>query len=439
MTIHREVSDPQRRRLMQAALAAAMAAAAPRPAQARAVRTSARIVIVGGGAAGISMAARLRALLDGARITLLDGARQHIYQPGLTLVAAGTWAPAQVIEEQSRWMPRGIEWLQDHAAEIDPVAKAVITAGGKRLPYDFLVVAPGLELAFDQIAGFDPERIGSDGLGCVYAGPEAALGTYRMIMALAEKGGDALMTLPHTPLKCAGAPLKLTFITDDLLRRHGGRGRARVHFLSPLSSVFGVPSVNSRVLELWKQRDIGVSYGARLKAVDPGRRVATFATNDGDVEQGYDFLHVVPPMRAPAVVRQSALAVRSGPLADGGWLDVDKDSLRHRRYPDIFGCGDINGTPRGKTAATVKKGGLVAAANLAAVIAGREPALKFDGYTSCPMVTAIGRAMLIEFDYEGRLTPTLPGVEPLTESWFAWFLEERMLKPAYFAMLKGWT
>ena len=438
MIIRKQPTDPQRRRILQAALAAAMASAVPAQSRA-AARTNARIVIVGGGAAGISMAARLLALLDGARITLIDGAQQHIYQPGLTLVAAGTWAPAQVIESEARWMPRGVEWLQEYAAEIDPVAKAVTTAGGKRVPYDFLVVAPGLELAFDQIAGFDPKLIGSGGLGCVYASPEAALGTYRMIMALAESGGDALLTLPHTPLKCAGAPLKLTFIADDLLRRHGGRSRSRVSFMSPLSSVFGVPSVNTKVLELWNERSIGVAYGHRLKAVDPGRRRAVFATNDGDVEQGYDFLHVVPPMRAPAVVRNSALPVQSGPLSDGGWLDVDKDSLRHRRFPEIFGCGDINGTPRGKTAATVKKGGFVAAANLAAVVAGREPELKFDGYTSCPMVTSIGRAMLIEFDYEGRLTPTLPGVEPLTESWFAWFLEERMLKPAYFAMLKGWT
>ncbi|MDP2397381.1 MAG: FAD/NAD(P)-binding oxidoreductase [Burkholderiales bacterium] len=438
MVIRKQSADPQRRRILQAALAAAMASAVPRQSRA-ATRTNARIVIVGGGAAGISMAARLLALLDGARITLIDGAQQHIYQPGLTLVAAGTWAPAQVIEPEARWMPRGVEWLQEYAAEIDPVAKAVTTAGGKRVPYDFLVVAPGLELGFDQIAGFDPKLIGSGGLGCVYASPEAALGTYRMIMALAESGGDALLTLPHTPLKCAGAPLKLTFIADDLLRRHGGRSRSRVSFMSPLSSVFGVPSVNTKVLELWNERSIGVAYGHRLKAVDPGRRRAVFATNAGDVEQSYDFLHVVPPMRAPAVVRNSPLPVQSGPLSEGGWLDVDKDNLRHRRFPEIFGCGDINGTPRGKTAATVKKGGFVAAANLAAVVAGREPELKFDGYTSCPMVTSIGRAMLIEFDYEGRLTPTLPGVEPLTESWFAWFLEERMLKPAYFAMLKGWT
>jgi sulfide:quinone oxidoreductase len=106
MVIRKQSADPQRRRILQAALAAAMASAVPTQSRA-ATRTNARIVIVGGGAAGISMAARLLALLDGARITLIDGAQQHIYQPGLTLVAAGTWAPAQVIEPEARWMPRG--------------------------------------------------------------------------------------------------------------------------------------------------------------------------------------------------------------------------------------------------------------------------------------------------------------------------------------------
>jgi len=336
-------------------------------------------------------------------------------------------------------MPAGIDWIEENAAEIDPVAKIVVTERAQRIGYDFLVVATGLELAFDAIAGFDPASIGSAGLGCVYAGPQAAVETHRLIMALAEQGGSAVMTLPHTPLKCAGAPLKMTFIVDDLLRQAGARSRVRIGFRSALGEVFGVPAVNERVLGIWRTRDIGVAYDRRLKAVDPGKRVATFASAGGEVNEDYDFLHVVPPMRAPVVVRDSPLAIRAGALAEGGWLDVDMATLQHKRFPEVFGCGDVNGTPRGKTAATVKKSGAIVAANLASVVAGAEPTATFDGYTSCPMVTALGRAMLIEFDYAGRLTPTLPGVDPLEESWFAWFLEEHMLKPAYFAMLRGWT
>jgi hypothetical protein len=97
----------------------------------------------------------------------------------------------------------------------------------------------------------------------------------------------------------------------------------------------------------------------------------------------------------------------------------------------VFGLGDINGTPRGKTAATVKKSAPLVAHNLVEVIAGRKADEAFDGYTSCPLITREGSAMLIEFDYEGRLTPSLPMIEPLQDSFFAWLMKYRMLKPAY--------
>jgi sulfide:quinone oxidoreductase len=151
----------------------------------------------------------------------------------------------------------------------------------------------------------------------------------------------------------------------------------------------------------------------------------------------YDFIHVVPPMRAPDAVKNSELAWKEGPFAAGGWLEVDKATLQHRRFPNVFGIGDINGTPRGKTAATVKKSAPLVARHLVQVIAGGKPGEVFDGYTSCPLLTREGSALLIEFDYEGRLTPTLPMVDPLQDSFFAWMMKTRMLKPAYLAVLKG--
>ena len=142
-------------------------------------------------------------------------------------------------------------------------------------------------------------------------------------------------------------------------------------------------------------------------------------------------------MRAPDAVKKSALAVQEGPMAAGGWLEVDKETLQHKRFPNVFGVGDINGTPRGKTAATVKKSAPIVTANLVEVIAGRAPQQKFDGYTSCPLIVREGSALLIEFDYDGKLTPSLPMIEPLQESWFAWLMKVKLLKPAYFAVLKG--
>lgn len=428
----------RRKLLALAALPAATATISPSHAVDRpATKTSAHVLIVGSGLAGLSAASRLRRLLDGATITILDGKEIHNYQPGYTLVASGIWPVEKVVDRNADFMPIGVEWIREHAAEIDPDAKLVVTDRGRRIRYDFLVVAPGLHLDYGLIEGMDTAAIGRDGIGSVYHGHEGAVLTWKAMRAFVARGGRAIMTLPSTALKCAGAPLKMAFLLRDRLHEAGTLGRSQITFNSSLANVFGVPQVNEAVLVRWDALGISVNFEHGLKTVDITRREATFTTPLGEEKTSYDFLHVVPPMRAPDAVKNSPLAWREGDFAAGGWLEVDERTLRHRRFPEVFGLGDVNGTRRGKTAATVKKACPVVTRNLAAVIAGKEPALTFDGYTSCPLVVRIGAAMLIEFDYDGRLTPTLPLIEPLQDSWFAWLMKTRLLKPAYVAVLKG--
>ncbi|OGA98389.1 MAG: pyridine nucleotide-disulfide oxidoreductase [Burkholderiales bacterium RIFCSPHIGHO2_12_FULL_69_20] len=432
--------DPARRRWLQALAAApvvAGAASAPAPARA-AIKTSAHIVIAGSGLGGIAVANRLAGLLDGAKITLVDRKEEHNYQPGYTLVATGVWPVEKVRDRNADFQPAGITWVKDMVAGFDPAANAVVTAGGQRIAYDFLVVATGVQLDFAQIEGMDVGAIGTHGLTSVYPSPQAAQATWAAMQAFTAKGGNAVMTLPATPLKCAGAPLKMSFMLRDRLLKAGTLGASKISFQSALGNVFGVKVVNDNVLERWQALGIDVEFSRKLAAIDIGARRATFVSPEGErQEMPYDFIHVVPPMRAPDAVKNSDLAWQAGPFAAGGWLEVDKSTLQHRRYPNVFGIGDINGTPRGKTAATVKKSAPLVAHNLAEVIAGRQANESFDGYTSCPLITREGSAMLIEFDYEGRLTPSLPMIEPLQDSFFAWLMKVRMLKPAYLAVLKG--
>lgn len=432
--------DPARRRWLQALAAApALAGAATAPVPARAaVKTSARIVIAGSGLGGIAVANRLSKMLDGAKITIVDRKEEHNYQPGYTLVATGVWPVDKVRDRNADYQPAGAEWVKDMVAGFDPATNTVVTAGGQRIPYDFLVVATGVQLDYAQIEGMDVGAIGSNGLASVYPSPQAAQATWAATQAFTAKGGNAVMTLPATPLKCAGAPLKMSFMLRDRLLKAGTLGASKISFQSALGNVFGVKVVNDNVLERWKSLGIDVEFSRKLTAIDIGARRATFVSPEGEKqEMPYDFIHVVPPMRAPDAVKNSDLAWKEGPFAAGGWLEVDKSTLQHRRYPNVFGIGDINGTPRGKTAATVKKSAPLVAHNLVEVIAGRKADEAFDGYTSCPLITREGSAMLIEFDYEGRLTPSLPMIEPLNDSFFAWLMKVRMLKPAYMAVLKG--
>ncbi|MET7013342.1 NAD(P)/FAD-dependent oxidoreductase [Uliginosibacterium flavum] len=409
-----------------------------RPADAAALKTAAHIVIAGGGLGGIALANRLSRELDGAKITILDRRPEHYYQPGYTLIGTGVWPRSKVVDAVAPLLPAGVNWVQEMVAEFDPVANSVTTDSGSKIRYDFLVVATGLHLDYAAIEGMDTTAIGREGLASVYNGPDGAVASWQAMAAFRDKGGEAIMTLPATPMKCAGAPLKTTFMLRDRLLKAGTLGKSNISFQSAQKNVFGVPRINEEVLTRWQALGIGVEFEHKLVGIDIGAHRARFVTPAGEkLERPYDFIHVVPPMRATDAVKKSALAWQTGPMAGGGWLEVDKETLQHKRFPNVFGVGDINGTPRGKTAATVKKSAPLVAANLIDVIAGRAPQLKFDGYTSCPLIVREGSALLIEFDYEGKLTPSLPMIDPLQESWFAWLMKVQLLKPAYFAVLKG--
>jgi sulfide:quinone oxidoreductase len=427
----------ERRQFLAGAAAFASAGLATATARAQASDSWARIVIAGAGAAGLSLASRLRRAMPNATITIIDAKKEHHFQPGFTLVGAGVWSPAHVTERNADYMPRGVEWIEAAVAEFDPEANAVTTTAGQRIDYDFLLVATGLKLDYEAIEGMDASLIGRDGIASIYAGPEQAKASAAAIDRFIETGGVGLFGRPAGEMKCAGAPLKITFITDDKARSKGRRGAVELIYNAHNPAVFSVAPVNDRVRDMFAGRDIAVNYGHVLKAIDPGARQATYASEGGDVTLGYDFIHVVPPMRAPDAVLASPLPWQDGALAADGWVEADKATLRHPRYANVFAVGDIAGVPRGKTAASVKWQVPVVVDNLVAETAGRTPQAIYNGYTSCPMVTGIGKAMLIEFDYDGNLTPSFPFINPLKELWVSWLIEEKGLLGAYRAMLRG--
>lgn len=416
-------------------LAAGVAAA---PARAETVATKARIVIAGGGAAGLTAASRLAAMLDGATITLIDGRKEHYYQPGFTLVAAGIKPQDYVVSPTAAYIPKGVEWVPEPVAEIDPEGRKVVTANARAVPYDFLIVATGLELHYPGIEGMDTARIGQDGLGSIYHSPQAASATWGAMSRFSETGGVGVFGRPAGEMKCAGAPLKYTFITDDRLRRAGQRGKAELVYMAQSKSLFGVPIVAEKVRMLFQDRGVKVNHEHVLQSIDLGQRIATYRTPTGTAEQKYDFINVVPPMRAPEVIRKSPLPWTEGPFAADGWVEVDRDTLRHKRYPNVFAVGDIAGVPKGKTAASVKWQVPVALAHLVGDITGKASTEVYNGYTSCPLITRLGQAMLIEFDYRDNLITSFPGViAPLEELWISWVMKTMALKPTYISMLRG--
>lgn len=402
------------------------------------VNTAARIVIAGAGAAGLTAASQLAQRLEGAQITLIDARQEHWYQPGLTLVAGGIKPKSYVLSATRHYLPAGVELIEEAVAELDPEGRKVVTASGKPVPYDYLIVATGLRLDYAAIAGMDVEQVGKNGLGSFYHSPDKAEATWRAMSQFADTGGVGVFLRPGTEMKCAGAPLKYTFITDDYLRRRGHRGKAEVIYNANNKVLFSVPIVHEKVRMLFDERGIKVNYERVLDSIDLGKRIATFRTPDGLVELQYDFINVIPPMRAADAVRNSPLPWQEGNWAADGWIEVDKHTLRHKRFDNVFAVGDVAGVPKGKTAASVKWQVPVAVDHLVAQIEGRESQAHYGGYTSCPLITRLGQAMLIEFDYKDNLVPSFPGIiAPLEELWISWVMKTMALKPTYISMLHG--
>lgn len=426
-----------RRRLLLGAGALGLAAVAPAHSRAEPVRTKARIVVAGGGAAGLTVASRLARRLDGADIVMLEPRSEHFYQPGFTLIGAGLKPASYSILRTADYIAPGVRWAQEAVAEFDPVGNKVVTEKGTTLPYDYLVVATGLVLDYTAIEGMSRDLIGREGIASVYAGAREAALSWQALARFAETGGIGLFGRPATEMKCAGAPLKQTFLADDHLRRKDTRVKSEIIYNAHNPTLFSVPLVDAKVRELFARQEFKINFSHVLAKIDPARHVATYTTPQGPVELKWDFINIIPPMCAPQAVRNSPLPWQSGAFAADGWIEVDKASLRHLRFANVFGVGDINGVPKGKTAASVKWQVPVAVDHLVGSITGKGGTEFYNGYTSCPLITRIGQAMLVEFDYDNNLTPSFPFIPPLEELWLAWVIKERALKPNYTAMLRG--
>ncbi len=384
-----------------------------------------QIVIIGGGNAGISVAAQLLRKNRKLDIAIVDAAQKHYYQPAWTLVGSGVFNVKDTERNEASVIPSGVTWIQKMVKGFEPENNLVVLDDNQSVSYDFLVVAAGIQLNWSEIDGL-VETLGKNGVCSNYSFKTAPY-TFECIQN--TKSGVALFHNPHTPVKCGGAPHKIMYMAADYWRKHGVLDKMNIQYHSGGTRLFAIPDYENTMLKVCERANAKLHFFEKLVAIDgPNKRAkfVGFGKENQGVEQwiNFDMIHVTPPQSAPDFIKHSVLA------NEAGWVDVDAGTLQHKKFPNVFSLGDCAGLPTSKTGAAIRKQAPVIVSNVLSFLNNQAIKEIYDGYTSCPVVTGYGKLVMAEFDYKNQRRETFP-FDQSKERWSMYVLKRYILPWLY--------
>lgn len=394
-----------------------------------------KIIIVGGGNAGLSVAAQLLKKDKSLQISIIDPSAKHYYQPAWTLVGAGIFDINKTVRNQADYIPKGTTWIKDAVATFLPDENKVVCASGKSYEYDAMIVCPGIQLDWQKIKGFK-ETLGKNEVSCNYSFDVAPY-TWELIKNF--KGGTAIFTNPVSPVKCGGAPHKIMYLACDYWRKQGILDKCDVHYLSGAGAIFAVKEYAATLTEVVKNDNIKPHFGVNVVELDGVNKTVYYEekNTDGVAERKamkFDICHAVPPQSAPDFIKNSPLADANNPY---GYVEVNKNTMQHSRYTNVFALGDCTNAPCSKTGAAIRKQAPVVVQNVLAVLANQPMTGDYTGYSACPIPTQYGKLMLAEFDYTNTPKMTFP-FDQTKPRWTMWILKTKVLPWLYWnKILKG--
>ncbi|RDH79930.1 NAD(P)/FAD-dependent oxidoreductase [Mycolicibacterium moriokaense] len=391
-----------------------------------------RILVIGGGTAGITVAARL--LRKGySDVAIIEPSETHYYQPLWTLVGGGQAKASTTARPEASVMPKQATWIKKAASTVDPENRTVTCEDGAVYGYEVLVVCPGIQLDWNRTEGLE-DTLGRNGVSSNYRF-DLAPRTWDFIRNTTS--GTAVFMMPSGPIKCAGAPQKIAYLASDYWRKQGVLNDIDVHLVVPTPRIFGIPEIADNLDKVIANYGITLHTNSEVTSVDAeAHKVGISSAGEGgtDATLPFDVLHVAPRQSAPEWIKSSTLAAGDA----NGYVEVDKHTLQHVRYPNVFALGDAGSTPNSKTGAAIRNQAPVVVANIDAFIKGLPLQATYDGYSSCPIVTSSHDMLLAEFDYSLQMTPSFPGLDPAKPHRVYWYLKKYGLPFMYWnLMLKG--
>jgi sulfide:quinone oxidoreductase len=390
------------------------------------------VVIIGGGNAGVSLAARLERY--GVKdIGLIEPKEHHLYQPLFSHIAGGRAQAGEAVRTQESVTPKGVTWIRDSAVDVDANSNTVTLASGSTVAYGQLVVCPGLQYDWDDVPGLAAAVHSPH--GATHYEFDLAPKAWTLLSGLTE--GTAVFTMPAGPIKCGGASQKPMYLACDYWRQQGVLDKIRVVMVQPYPTVFGVPEVDRELDRKIAEYGIELWTDSELVSVDAAGRVATVRNLKTGSEEtlGYDVLNAVPPQSAPDWLKATDLPAASD---KGGFVEVDRQTLRHLRYPNIWSLGDAAATGNSKAGGALRKQTKVLARNLVAARKGKAPTQKYNGYSVCPFTVSRDTVVFAEFDDRYRPMPTIPRIPTWNESRLSWVVDRDIFPQVYWNLiLKG--
>lgn len=392
----------------------------------------AKVAVIGGGNGGLSVAGRLRrkGVTD---VVVIEPQTQHCYKPLLSHVAGGTARASETVRPQADVTPKGVTWVQDAVARVDPDQNRVELGSGELMEYEHLIVAAGIRQDWDAVPGLTAAML-------------APSGASNYLLDLAAKAspllrdvrsGTVVFIQPPGPASCAGAAQKPMYQACAYWQRAGVLPGIRVVLLVPDPTIFGIPEIDAELERKVAEYGIEVHTTARVQEIDADRRTVVFTTDSAASavrahSVTYDVLMAEPPQSAHPFIDDSGL---SSPDA-AGFADVDPRTLRHRRFANVWALGDAAATTNSKSGGALRKQTKVLAENLVAVLGGGEPAAEYDGYGVCPFTLSRSSAVFAEFDDHRRLTPSIPFWRTsYRESRLSWIIDRHIFPHIYWHLI----
>ena len=356
---------------------------------------SKKIVVVGGGTGGTIVANNLahrlyREIVNGkVEITVVDPSAYHIYQPAWLLIPFRIMQQNEAIRPERSLLAGTVKFRQEKANRID-LNNRVVETDSAKLQYDFLVIATGAQLDYSQVPGL--EKAGYD----FYTLDNS----FKLREALGRFSGGRLVTaVVGIPFKCPTAPLEFVFLADSYFSKLGVRDKIDLSYVYPLPRPFSIQNVAEEAGKLMEQKKISMNLLFNVESIDTEKK--EIRSLEGETVK-YDLAVLVPPHTGAVVIRNSGIADK------GGWIPTDKYTLNVKGYDDAYAIGDATDLPVSKAGSAADFEAAVVATNILDQLNGLAPSMRYNGRVMCFIITAIGEATMLIFDYDHPPVPPPP-------------------------------